>query len=94
MVTDDLPAVISDAKAWLSRQAQPVRESELWYAINNLALFISSIETNSSETSVKRATHALRHYIVDQFNWNSEHNRALSGFCERAERAQRRGQSG
>lgn len=94
MNSDDLSAVISDAKDWLGRHSQTARESELWYAANNLASFIHAIEVAPSEASVKRAAHALRHHIVDQFDWGSEHSKTLSGFCERAERAIRRSQRG
>jgi hypothetical protein len=86
---ESIQQLTKNAKDWLSHQDEPEHGSAIWYAHNNLRFFISALESDSSSIGIQRSVHALRHHIVDQFEWSAEYCKAISGFCEAADRIRR-----
>jgi len=89
MMNTDIALLITEAKEWLAQQPAAIPQTDRWYSLGNFKSFIEAIEAQPTEPSIERAVHALRHHIVDQFEWSSDDCKSISNFCERADRIRR-----
>jgi hypothetical protein len=84
-----ISALLEEAKIWLSSQGVAAPQSAAWYAFGNFQAFIEAIEREPTELSIEKAVHALRHHIVDQYDWSAEYCKSISNFCDRADQIRR-----
>ena len=87
---ENIQQLTQEAKNWLSRQDEPKHGSSIWYAHNNLRSFISTLESDASAIGILGAVQALRHHIVDQYDWSADYCKAISSFCDTADRIRRK----
>lgn len=85
----ELENLLRESRAWLVSQKPPAEQSPKWYAINNFKSFLDRISLEPTEDGIARAIHALRHHIVDQFEWSADYCIDISAFCDRADRIRR-----
>ena len=84
-----LSVLLDEAKAWMACQASAIPQSEKWYALGNFKAFIEAIEREPSEQSIEKAVYALRHHIVDQYDWSADYCKSISDFCNRTDHIRR-----
>ena len=65
----DLANLLRESRAWLVSEESPTSQSQKWYALGNFKSFLDTVELEPTEAEIVRAVHALRHHIVDQFDW-------------------------
>jgi hypothetical protein len=89
-----LSTLLQESKAWIESQPTPASQTAHWYALNNFRSFIGGIESDSSPLGIERAVRALRHHIVDQFEWTESYCKDITGFCDRADRIRKQAVNG
>ncbi|RDH45844.1 hypothetical protein [Zooshikella ganghwensis] len=82
---NQIELIIEEAKEFLEKNADAVPESDKWYAVGNFRKFVLSIEGNPSKANMEKSLHALRHHIVDQYDWNADYCKTISNFASKFE---------
>lgn len=85
----DLAILLRESRDFLESHEPPLAGSAKSYALNNFKSFIDRIEMEPTEDGIARAVHALRHHIVDQFEWSADYCKTISTFCDSADRIRR-----
>ena len=76
--------LIADARALADALKEAPKNSDEWCARNNLLSFAAMIEEKGDVVSLERATHALSHWITDQYDLKSSLTKEVSVIAERA----------
>ena len=82
---NQIESIIEEAKEFLEQNADASVESDKWYAIGNFRKCVNSIEANPSKLNMEKALYALRHHIVDQYDWNADYCKTISNFASKLE---------
>lgn len=89
MMNAAINALLEESKAWLASQPDAVPQTAYWYALGNFTSFVGGIEADPSAHGIERAVHALRYHINDQFEWSEPYCKAITEFCNRADRVRK-----
>lgn len=82
---NQIETIIQEAKVFLVNNADASPQSDKRYAVDNFRKFVLSIEKNPSKTNIEKNLHALRHHIVDQYDWNADYCKIISRFTSKFE---------
>ena len=83
-MTAQIEILISDARQLADALKDAPKDSDEWFARNNLLTFAAMIEERKDAISLERASHALGYWLTDQYDLKSSLTKTVSAMAERA----------